>query len=84
MTEEQALTVAFDCINDANGGCPGPYELEAAGIILRMYQERKAAREKEQEPPPALKLEMERDLKGAVAMGKVWGEVFDSLFPPKR
>lgn len=34
--------------------------------------------------PPALKLEMERDLKGAVAMGKVWGEVFDNLFAPKR
>lgn len=37
-----------------------------------------------EEPPPALKLEMERDLKGAVAMGKVWGEVFDNLFAPKR
>lgn len=35
------------------------------------------------DPPPALKLEMERDLKGAVAMGKVWGEVFDNLFSPK-
>lgn len=38
----------------------------------------------DEEPPPALKLEMERDLKGAVAMGKVWGEVFDNLFSPKR
>lgn len=32
----------------------------------------------------AMELEMERDLKGALAMGKVWGEVFDNLFAPKR
>lgn len=40
--------------------------------------------DEEAEPPPALKLAMERDLDGALAMGKVWGEVFDNLFSPKR
>lgn len=52
-------------------------------VTLEGYYSQFLAREKEDEPPPALKLEMERDLKGAVAMGKVWGEVFDNLFSPK-
>ena len=54
--------------------------------VIEDYLSDVEAREKpkEDEPPPALKLEMERDLDGALAMGKVWGEVFDNLFSPKR
>lgn len=34
--------------------------------------------------PTALRLEVERDTRNAIAQGKIWGEVFDSLFTPKR
>ena len=39
---------------------------------------------REDEPPPAIKLAMERDLDGAVRYGKVFGEFLDSMLSPKR
>lgn len=35
-------------------------------------------------PPPALRLEMQRDLDGAVRYGKVFGDFLDSMLSPKR
>ena len=57
---------------------------QSAGFAHSTTDDCQFAKFEDEPPPPALKLEMERDLKGAVAMGKVWGEVFDNLFAPKR
>ena len=63
---------------------PGDPRLLSDTTLEGYYSQFLAREKEEEEPPPALKLAMERDLDGAVAMGKVWGEVFDNLFSPKR
>lgn len=40
--------------------------------------------DEEPEPPPALKLEIQRDLDGAVRHAKVFGDFLDSMLSPKR
>lgn len=54
--------------------------------VIEDYLSDVEARDKAQpdEPPPALKLEIQRDLDGAVRYGKVFGDFLDSMLSPKR
>lgn len=81
---ENADQILTDVVATIGSQCFDKHGLALRGIEAECGSQQSADYLEARYPPPAIKLEMERDLKGAVAMGKVWGEVFDSLFSPKR